>query len=171
MALYSSAKVGGVRGIFRSIDEGASWVRINDDKHQYGWTGKAVSGDPRIYGRVYVATNGRGIIYGDISSSSATAARIAEADFDSKQTDKFSVYPNPLSGSNLKIRFMENKNNEMDISITDVSGNNVYRKALMEGNFENNEAWISLPKRLSAGIYTVNLKTSTGNYTTKIVVE
>jgi hypothetical protein len=59
----------------------------------------------------------------------------------------------------------------MDISITDVSGNNVYRKALMEGNFENNEAWISLPKRLSAGIYTVNLKTSTGNYTTKIVVE
>ncbi|MET9426713.1 cellulose binding domain-containing protein [Streptomyces sp. NPDC003036] len=64
-ALYSSAKVGGVRGIFRSTDAGASWVRINDDAHQWGWTGAAITGDPRVYGRVYVSTNGRGIVYGD----------------------------------------------------------------------------------------------------------
>ncbi|MFP3986364.1 xyloglucanase [Streptomyces sp. E11-3] len=63
--LYTSAKIGGVRGIFRSTDEGASWVRINDDAHQWGWTGAAITGDPRVYGRVYVSTNGRGIVYGD----------------------------------------------------------------------------------------------------------
>ncbi|MGI5482659.1 xyloglucanase [Streptomyces lavendofoliae] len=68
-ALYSSAKVGGVRGIFRSTDAGASWVRINDDAHQWGWTGAAITGDPRVYGRVYVATNGRGIVYGDTTGS------------------------------------------------------------------------------------------------------
>jgi hypothetical protein len=65
--LYTSAEIGGVRGIFRSTDEGASWVRINDDQHQYGWTGATITGDPRVYGRVYVGTNGRGIIYGDTS--------------------------------------------------------------------------------------------------------
>lgn len=64
-ALYSSAKIGGVRGIFRSDDAGATWARINDDQHQWGWTGAAITGDPRVYGRVYVSTNGRGIIYGD----------------------------------------------------------------------------------------------------------
>jgi hypothetical protein len=66
MALYIPAQIGGVRGLYRSIDAGATWVRINDDQHQWGRAGEAaITGDPRIYGRVYVGTNGRGIIYGD----------------------------------------------------------------------------------------------------------
>lgn len=69
-ALYTSAKIGGVRGIFRSTDKGASWTRLNDDAHQWGWTGGAITGDPRVYGRVYVSTNGRGVIYGDTSDAS-----------------------------------------------------------------------------------------------------
>jgi len=64
-ALYSSAEVGGVFGIFRSTTTGQTWTRINDDSHQYASTGAAITGDPRIFGRVYVSTNGRGIIYGD----------------------------------------------------------------------------------------------------------
>lgn len=63
--LYSSAEVFGVWGIYRSDDAGFSWVRINDDRHQYALTNSAITGDPRIYGRVYFSTNGRGIIYGD----------------------------------------------------------------------------------------------------------
>ncbi|MEU0108523.1 cellulose binding domain-containing protein [Streptomyces sp. NPDC006129] len=70
--LYTSAKIGGVRGIFRSTDKGASWTRINDDAHQWGWTGAAITGDPRVYGRVYVSTNGRGVIYGDSSDGGGT---------------------------------------------------------------------------------------------------
>ncbi len=67
--LYTSAKIGGVRGIFRSTDKGATWTRINDDAHQWGWTGAAITGDPRVYGRVYIATNGRGVVYGDSSDT------------------------------------------------------------------------------------------------------
>ncbi|MFE7859652.1 cellulose binding domain-containing protein [Streptomyces sp. NPDC057403] len=67
--LYTSAKIGGVRGIFRSTDKGATWTRINDDAHQWGWTGGAITGDPRVYGRVYVSTNGRGVVYGDTSDT------------------------------------------------------------------------------------------------------
>lgn len=64
-ALYSSAEVFGVWGIYRSDDAGFTWIRINDDQHQYALTNSAITGDPRIYGRVYFGTNGRGIIYGD----------------------------------------------------------------------------------------------------------
>ncbi|GAA1449903.1 xyloglucanase [Nocardiopsis tropica] len=64
-AVYTSSRIDGVRGIFRSDDAGATWVRINDDRHQWGWTGAVVTGDPNVYGRVYIGTNGRGIVYGD----------------------------------------------------------------------------------------------------------
>lgn len=69
MALYICAQINGVRGIFRSTDAGASWVRINDDSHQYGRINMCITGDPRIFGRVYVGTNGRGIIYGDTTAT------------------------------------------------------------------------------------------------------
>jgi len=63
-ALYLVGIVSGTRGIFRSDDGGRTWVRINDDQHQWGLV-LHVSGDPKQYGRVYVGTHGRGIFYGD----------------------------------------------------------------------------------------------------------
>ena len=62
-ALYLAGVVDGVRGIFRSDDAAGSWVRINDDAHQWGLV-LAITGDPKRYGRVYVGTHGRGVIYG-----------------------------------------------------------------------------------------------------------
>ncbi|MFI1422020.1 cellulose binding domain-containing protein [Streptomyces sp. NPDC020731] len=70
--LFTSAEIDGVRGIFRSTDKGATWTRVNDDAHQWGWTGAAITGDPRVYGRVYVATNGRGVVYGDTADTGGT---------------------------------------------------------------------------------------------------
>jgi photosystem II stability/assembly factor-like uncharacterized protein len=63
-ALYLVGVVDGVRGVFRSVDTAQSWVRINDDQHQWGLI-LQVTGDPRQYGRVYVGTHGRGVLYGD----------------------------------------------------------------------------------------------------------
>jgi len=66
-ALFLAGTIGGLQALFRSDDVGENWVRINDDQHQYGYISH-VTGDPRIYGRVYFATGGRGAIYGDISN-------------------------------------------------------------------------------------------------------
>jgi hypothetical protein len=53
MAIYIPAQIGGVRGLYRSIDEGNSWGQINDGQHQWGVAGSsAIPGDPRIYRRV-----------------------------------------------------------------------------------------------------------------------
>jgi hypothetical protein len=64
-ALYLVGTADGVTGVFRSDNGGSAWVRINDDAHQYGNAGAAITGDPRIYGRVYLGTNGRGVLYAD----------------------------------------------------------------------------------------------------------
>jgi photosystem II stability/assembly factor-like uncharacterized protein len=63
-ALYFIGIVNGVRGIFRSDDVAQNWFRINDDQHQWGLL-LHITGDPKIYGRVYVGTHGRGTLYGD----------------------------------------------------------------------------------------------------------
>jgi photosystem II stability/assembly factor-like uncharacterized protein len=63
-ALYLVGVVNNVRGIFRSTDTARNWTRINDDQHQWGLV-LHITGDPKMYGRVYVGTHGRGIFYGD----------------------------------------------------------------------------------------------------------
>ena len=68
-ALYAIAARGGVRGVWRSLDGGAGWTRINDDAHQWGLRFRAISGDPRRFGRVYIATDGRGIVWGEPAAS------------------------------------------------------------------------------------------------------
>jgi len=64
-AIYQVGATESVTAVYRSDDEAKSWVRINDDAHQWGWIGETITGDPRVYGRVYLATNGRGIQYGE----------------------------------------------------------------------------------------------------------
>jgi photosystem II stability/assembly factor-like uncharacterized protein len=59
-AVYLVGAVGGVAGIFRSDNAGATWTRINDDAHQWGGVG-AIAADNTVAGRVYVA--GRGVLY------------------------------------------------------------------------------------------------------------
>ena len=62
--IYLSGTVGGEPGLYRSDDEGESWTAIHDDRHRFGWVGH-ISGDPRIEGRVYLGTGGRGLLFGD----------------------------------------------------------------------------------------------------------
>ena len=63
-AVYLAGSVAGVWGTYRSDDAGATWQRIDDPQHQFGWL-HCLTGDPRLYGRVYLGTGGRGILYGD----------------------------------------------------------------------------------------------------------
>lgn len=61
--VYIVGRVNNVYGIYRSVDAGANWVRINDDQHQF-ITMRAFAADANVFGRVYLGTSGRGLIYG-----------------------------------------------------------------------------------------------------------
>jgi xyloglucan-specific exo-beta-1,4-glucanase len=64
-AVYVVGTCGGIYGFYRSVDAGTTWARINDFEHQF-FSISCIIGDPRIFGRVYLGTSGRGIIFGDI---------------------------------------------------------------------------------------------------------
>ena len=67
MALYMMGEANGDGyGIYMSADKGVTWKRINDDTQKWGNVRKIISGDPKVYGRVYVGTDGRGIIMGNV---------------------------------------------------------------------------------------------------------
>lgn len=68
MALYILGEANGDGyGVYQSLDKGVTWTRINDDTEKWGNVNKNISGDPKVYGRVYVSTNGRGIIMGNVA--------------------------------------------------------------------------------------------------------
>jgi len=62
-AIFVYANIEGVEGVFQSDDEGKTWVRVNDDAHEYGGlaNGEFVMGDMNTYGIVYMSTAGNGI--------------------------------------------------------------------------------------------------------------
>lgn len=64
-AVYAIGRKDGLDAVWRSTDGGRSWSRINDDRHQWGMRFRVISGDPQLFGRVYIGTDGRGIVYGD----------------------------------------------------------------------------------------------------------
>jgi len=65
-AIFISAVINDEDGIYRSDDDAVTWKKVTNPSHGFGEI-RAVTGDPRIYGRVYFGTGGRGIIYGDLA--------------------------------------------------------------------------------------------------------
>lgn len=63
-AVYLHGRIGEAEGLFRSDDSGFTWQRIDDPAKRYGWL-RAVIGDGKVHGRVYLGTSGRGIIVGE----------------------------------------------------------------------------------------------------------
>jgi photosystem II stability/assembly factor-like uncharacterized protein len=63
--LFATGTMNGLKAVWRSDDAATSWVRVNDDQHQYGTRFRCLAGDPRVFGRVYVGTDGRGILVGE----------------------------------------------------------------------------------------------------------
>lgn len=63
-ALYAYGTVSGVKGMYRSTDLGTNWDQIDNGNMKFPAGVKALAGDRQVFGRVYVGTGGRGVLYG-----------------------------------------------------------------------------------------------------------
>ncbi|MBP1565040.1 MAG: 1,4-beta-glucanase [Oscillospiraceae bacterium] len=63
--IWGQCNGSGITGAYASTDDGATWVRVNDDEHQYGGpgNGKFIVGDMNTFGTYYMSTVGMGIMY------------------------------------------------------------------------------------------------------------
>ena len=62
--LFFAGQLHGVDGIFRSSDKGRTWQHIDDPEHGFGYI-TVMAADPRVPGRVYLGTNGLGVLVAD----------------------------------------------------------------------------------------------------------
>jgi hypothetical protein len=63
-AIYTAATIGGIYGFYRTEDEGKTFIRLNTDNQMFGEI-NSIEGDSRTYGRFYIATGSRGVLYGE----------------------------------------------------------------------------------------------------------
>jgi xyloglucan-specific exo-beta-1,4-glucanase len=87
-AIYIWGTIHNVTGVYRSIDEGATWERVNDDEQEFGGPGNAqmVLGDMNVFGRVYMSTAGRGIVYAETGMPDCAGVIGGSAYFDNCST-------------------------------------------------------------------------------------
>jgi len=128
---------------------GVSWVRINDNAHQFGGPGNAqfVKGDMNVYGRVYMSSVGRGVIYGELNTGGTSLPKIIQS--------------NEIKISNLNNGIMLETPGVCPYRIYSVSG------ALVEKNTCYQTRMIG--QALTPGVYIISVETSTGIETGKFV--
>lgn len=79
--MYGKPEESDPEGIYRSTDEGKSWVLINTD-HIYGGTGNGnfIVGDMNEFGKLYMSTVGCGIVYGELSKGGSDPDPVPDPD-------------------------------------------------------------------------------------------
>lgn len=63
-AVYLCGVIDGQYGFYRTLDEGKTYARLNTQKQMYGEI-NSIDGDKRVFGRFYLATGSRGVLYGE----------------------------------------------------------------------------------------------------------
>lgn len=64
-AVYFCGRLDGEYGFYRTLDEGKSYERLNRDHQMYGEI-NSIDGDKRKFGRFFLATGSRGVLYGEM---------------------------------------------------------------------------------------------------------
>jgi xyloglucan-specific exo-beta-1,4-glucanase len=151
--------VSGVTGLFRSADQGLTWIRLNDDDHEFAGAPFLV-GDMNVAGRVYMcAGGGRGVIYWDDLNAVQDPDPLTGIHDEHPQA--FQMYPNPADASIT----ISDAVNLRSVTIRDVRG-----RTLSSLHNQGVSATVSL-ESLPAGIYLIEVVDQQGTTTIARVVK
>lgn len=63
-AIYLCGSIDGAYGFYRTCDEGKTYVRLNNEQQMYGQI-NSIDGDKRKFGRFFLASGSRGLLYAE----------------------------------------------------------------------------------------------------------
>jgi len=151
--IYGRTKSTDVIGIYRSIDWGKTWVRADDNQHQFGALANAgmIEADRTIYGRVYRSTAGMGIPYMDAQIPTAVQTSI--------QSDEAVLFPNPFSSG---ITLQAGKSKIELVQVYNLNG------SLLKTILPNQQT-IQFGEDLETGMYLVKVSGEKNMMTFKII--
>jgi xyloglucan-specific exo-beta-1,4-glucanase len=148
--IFIWGRVSGVTGLFRSTDQGTTWLRMNDDAHEFAGASFLI-GDMNVEGRLYMATGGgRGIIYWDDESLLTSSVSF---DPNSENNLFLNAWPNPSSGG-FNVEIKENKE-EMLLTVSDVLG-----RVLEEIRVPAGVSTLTVGEHLAPGTYYLTIRNS-----------
>ncbi len=171
--IYIYGTVGGVLGIHRSTDEGLTWVRVNDDDHEYGGpaNGQFVMGDMNVYGRVYMSTAGRGIVYGESSDTCIPTLVVAKMKVNANSTEQISIAsvnqggvvvfsPDPSSGGSWNWKGPNSfSSTDREITLTNIQGNQAGIYSVRYTNSDDCEsAWQTFTVKVVVIVQSITVK-------------
>lgn len=64
-AIYLCGNIDGEYGFYRTLDEGETYARLNTADQMYGEI-NSMDADKRVFGRFFLATGSRGVLYGEV---------------------------------------------------------------------------------------------------------
>ncbi len=156
--LWGKALSTSPEGMYRSIDKGATWVRANDDAHQWGSLANAgaIEADKNVYGLSYKSTAGVGIPWMGLTNTSVVVSLK-----DSKLNTE--IFPTLFSKT---ITLKSNSNDVINkIIIYNQQGETIQS---IQTSLYKNES-IEFGSDLKQGVYFVKVFANTGIATHKII--
>ncbi len=153
--IYSTIGTGAaaVKSLYQSIDYGTTWTNISDGTIPTNISN--ITGDMRTAGLVYLATGGRGILYGQASLPNGLHT----------STKSLKVYPNPVYDV-LNIQFAQNTP-DSSLSLYNIAGQQIYAREIASAE---NKISINLNDlMLKNGIYILKNKSQSEEFVSKII--
>ncbi len=150
---YPTIFVGGMvssrTGFFRSDDQGATWVEISDASKQFGIP-KVVQGDPRVFGRAYIGTDGRGVQWVDFADRTPPTVVGAGISYD-------------VVSNTIDVSFSEDVSGTLDVSdlvLTRTGTTQTFQPTDVTFDAVTKTARFSLPDGMPDAVYNARLVAS-----------
>lgn len=125
-------------GIYRSTNQGSTWVRVNDDLHQFGGTGNGnfVAGDMNVFGRVYMSTVGLGIVMGTETSgaSSSSSSSLQSSSSGASSSSALTSSSSGISSSSQSSSSVSSSSVRSSSSTVNTNSSSSQTTALLPGN-------------------------------------
>ncbi|MDD4969393.1 MAG: T9SS type A sorting domain-containing protein [Paludibacter sp.] len=142
--------------MYRSVDMGKTWIRVNDDEHEWGHLANAgnIEADQNVYGRVFKSTAGMGMPWMGIKTETGLIEN-----YDVKNSI---IGPNPFVNS---ITLRANGVNIKSVDVYNLQGMLVKH---IETDMYANES-IDFGEDFAKGIYLVSVRDTKRTQTYKII--